>query len=257
MHISPRIIRAEAEALGCLPKFLTDRERERRDNILRLGRAVLAKHGRDRVRFIDICVGLNLTVAAVRRYFVDTDALLGDILHRHLRALVTELAKIPQDAPDRDRKRRAAYIAATRTPVGGLTADHLLLVRDLKLLPEDVRIPLDDLRCEIGKTVAGGHFELALELLDQPYLDAADVEARLAPHMAPRRAAPPHNIMPPDLETPGDWIYTAGFPATTHAPLSATRSPDEIRVAPAKRSSSHLKLATPPTPPPKPARARA
>jgi AcrR family transcriptional regulator len=221
MHISARIIRAEAEALGCLPKFLTDRERERRDNILRLGRSIMAKHGRDRVRFIDIAVGLNLTKAAVRRHFVDIDALLGDILRRHCRALVAELATIPHDAPDRDRKRRAVYIAFTRTPMGGLTADHLLLVRDLKLLPEDERIPLELLRCEIGRIVAGDHFELALELLDQPYFDANDVEAKLAPHISPRRAAPPQKIIPPELEVPGEWIYKAGFPNMTHGPPSA------------------------------------
>jgi AcrR family transcriptional regulator len=217
MHIPARIIRAEAEALGCLPKFLTDRERERRDNILCLGRAIMAKHGRDRVRFIDICVGLNLTSAAIRRHFVDVDALLGDILHRHLHALVAELAKIPQNAPDRDRKRRAAYIAATRTPTGGLTADHLLLVRDLKLLPEDVRIPLERLRCEIGTIVAGDHYELALELLDQPYLDAHDVEAKLAP----RIPSPPKEIMPPEPDLAGESIPKAGFPNMTHAPPAA------------------------------------
>jgi AcrR family transcriptional regulator len=218
MHISPRIIRAEAEALGCLPKFLTDKQREQRDNILRLGRSILAKHGRDRVGFIDIAVGLNITKAALRRHFVDIDALLGNIILRHLRALVAELAKIPHDAPDRERKRRAAYIAATRTPMGGLTQDHLLLVRDLKLLPEDERIPLELLRDEIGRIVAGEHFELALELLDQPYFDANDVEAKLAPHTAPRRAAVPKDIIPPDLEVPREWIYTAGFPNMTHAP---------------------------------------
>jgi AcrR family transcriptional regulator len=221
MHISARIIRAEAEALGCLPKFLTDRERERRDNILRLGRAVLAKHGRDRVRFIDIAVGLNLTRAAVRRHFVDLDALLGDILRRHLRALIAELAKIAQNAPDRDRKRRAAYIAATRTPMGGLTPDHLLLVRDLKLLPEDERIPIELLRDEIGKIVAGDRFEAALELLDLPYLDANDVEAKLGRPTAPvlvQPTAQPRGVIPPELEVAGAWIYNAGFPNQSRAP---------------------------------------
>ena len=205
MHISPRVIRAEAEALGCLPKFLTDKQREQRDNIQRLGRSILAKNGRDRVRFIDIAVGLNITKAALRRHFVDIDALLGNILLRHLRALVAEIAKIPHDAPDRDRKRRAAYIAFTRTPMGGLTQDHLLLVRDLKLLPEDERIPLEVLRDDVGRIVAGDHFEVALELLDLPHFDAAYVEAKLAAHMAPpRRAATPRDFEPPD-----PWLYNA------------------------------------------------
>jgi AcrR family transcriptional regulator len=215
MHISARIIRAEAEALGCLPKYLTDRERERRDNILRLGRSVLARHGRDRVRFIDLAVGLNLTQAAIRRHFVDIDALLADIIRRHLRALVAELAKIPQNAPDRDRKRRAAYIAFTRTPMGTLTPDHLLLVRDRHLLPDDERLPIELLRDEIGRIFAGDNFAVALELLDQPYLDAQEIEAKLAPHTAARRPAAPHA---PDGDAPGAWIYAAGFANMSRAP---------------------------------------
>jgi len=218
MHISARIIRAEAEALGCLPKFLTDRERERRDNILCLGRSILAKHGRDRVRFIDIAVGLNLTKAAVRRHFVDIDALLGHIILLHLRALVAEFAKVPQNAPDRDRKRRAAYIAFTRTPMGGLTPDHILLVRDLKLLPEDERVPLELLRDEVGRIVAGEHFELVLEWLDQPYLDASNVEAKLAPLTPAPRVIPPKEAILPELEVAGAWIYSAGFSNESQAP---------------------------------------
>jgi AcrR family transcriptional regulator len=229
MHISARIIRAEAEALGCLPNFLTDRERERRDNILRLGRAVLAKHGRDRVRFIDIAIGLNITQAAIRRHFVDLDALLGDILRRHCRAIVAELAKIPQDAPDRDRKRRAAYIAATRTPLGNLTADHVLLVRDRHLLPDDERIPLELLRDEIGHIVAGEHFELALELLDLPHVGADEIEAKLARQISPAprpRSAPRSDFIPPgqdesERDAPGQWIYDAGFSAMSRGPPAA------------------------------------
>ena len=134
----------------------------------------------------------------MRRHFSDLDALLATLLRAHLRKLATAIGKIPHDAADRPQKMRAAYLAYTRTDLGTCTEAHLLLVRHRNLLPEDLFAPIEATRRDLGETLARGHSEAALNLLDTPSLDAPCIEAALAGIIA--TAAKQPKSAPPALK---------------------------------------------------------
>src|SRR5271157_2200115 len=124
-----RILRATIEARHNRPAP-TPRQLEREDRIVAGAQTAFAEHGRHTVTLTSMALALRIARSTLRHYFCDLDALLAEILHRHLHRLARALAEIPFDDPDLHQKRRAAYLAATRTPLGGLNEAHLLLVRD-------------------------------------------------------------------------------------------------------------------------------
>jgi AcrR family transcriptional regulator len=190
MHIHPRILRAQADALEGGPHFRTERERERHERIITIGRALMARHGSHAVTFANLAAALRISTTTLRRHFIDLHALLGEILTRHLAALSCALAEIPSDAPDHDRRKRQAYAAFTRTGLGGLTEAHLLLVRDRHFLPDDLLPQIEDARDAIGDTLAGANGREALLLLDEPTIPLPHIEPMLAalqPPAAPRQ----------------------------------------------------------------------
>ena len=107
--------------------------------------------------------------------------------------------KTPNDDPNRDAKRRRAYLAATRTQSGALTDAHLLLLRDRHFLPQDELTHIEAYRHQIGILLAGDRAKFVLPILDNPHATPADIDARLGnlraapaarPQPAPRPAAP-------------------------------------------------------------------
>jgi AcrR family transcriptional regulator len=184
MFIPARILRATARSLDPNPRYLTTREREREERALLLGRGLLAIYGRNALRFGDMAAGLELSPATLRRHFTDLDALLGEILRIHLRGLSSAIGTVNPEDPDRFKKRRAAYMAYTRTPLGGLTHAHLLLVRDLKLLPPDERDGIEETLYGLAECLLPPedaiHAPTVLGLLDNTGLGAAAIDAALA-----------------------------------------------------------------------------
>jgi AcrR family transcriptional regulator len=156
----------------------------------------MAEHGRDTITLTSMALALRIARSTLRHYFCDLDALLAEILHRHLRRLADALGEIPYDDPDLHRKRRAAYLNATRTPLGGLNEAHLLLVRDRHLLPDDLLPLVESYRTSIGLLVAGPDPEPVLALLDNPACYPEAIEATLAPR-TPHQANP---AQPPALQ---------------------------------------------------------
>jgi AcrR family transcriptional regulator len=238
MQIPPRILRAEAESLEPALFERTPRQQARHGRILNIARALMARHGYANITFSALAIALNLGRDTLRRQICDQHALLGEILRKHLQAIARALGAVPWDAPDRHKQRRAAYLAFTRTPMGGFTDAHLLLVRDRNLLPDDVRVPIEQLRASIGQILANTHGEPALALLDTETIDPAAAEAALAallppqppaqteppPTPQPVPAAAPADASPQDWfdtgpEKPGDWIYNVGIPGLTAPPL--------------------------------------
>jgi AcrR family transcriptional regulator len=201
MPIPPRILRAEIEDIpGARPK-LNARERERQQVILTAGRRVLVNHGAAAIRLTDLATALGMSPGTIRRYFPDLDYLLGEILRAHLLALSSAIGQalhgIPFGAPHRQGTARAAYVAATRTILGGLTEGHLLLVRERHTLPPDQLATIEQLREGLGEVLAGELGHAALALLDKPEFSAAQVEAMLRTLAAPARTAPRLRIIPP------------------------------------------------------------
>jgi AcrR family transcriptional regulator len=184
MFIPARILRATARSLDPNPRNLTTREREREVRVLSIGRGLLAIYGRNALKFGDVAAGLEISPTTLRRHFTDLDALLGEILRLHLRALSIAIGRVNAEEPDRFRKRRAAYLAYTRTPMGGLTHAHLLLARDLKLLPDDERVGIEETLEGIAECLLPPqdaiHAPTVLGLLDNPGLGAPAIDAALA-----------------------------------------------------------------------------
>lgn len=189
MTTPARILRAQAQDIAPALFRRTPAQAARHENILAVGQALMARHGRHHILFTRFALALNLDPSTLRRDIIDLDAMLGEILRRHLHALSRALGQVPSDDPERQRKRRAAYLAYTRTPNGALTPPHLLLVRDCRLLPPDVRLPIEELRADIGRALAGDLGEEAMSLLDTPGLDAARAEFIFA-HYSPQKPAP-------------------------------------------------------------------
>jgi len=253
MQTPHRLLRADAACFDRNPPLFSAKERERHDRILEVGRSILARRGRHAVSLAGLAVALRMTSPTLRRHFPDLDALLGEILRQHLHEIAVELGKIPHDAPDRNRQRRAAYLGFTRTALGGFTEAHLLLVRDRHTLPDDLLSTIEETRFLLGGNLAGDMACEALSHLDNPFLSQARIEAILAlpekseilptataapiqaataaPIKATADPAPPAPAPPPPLapdhwqstatldgEKPGDWIYAAGIPSVSRGP---------------------------------------
>ena len=187
-----RILRASADNRHQRPEQ-TPREIEREERILAVAQTVMAEHGRHEISFTSMALALRMVRSTLRHHFCDLDELLAAILHRHLRRLSYAIGEVPQDAPDRLPKMRAAYLAHTRTILGGYTEAHLLLVRDRHLLPAELLTSIDFIRHNLGDILAYGHAEEALDLLDSRYLSAARIEEFIAILTAPQAepARPP------------------------------------------------------------------
>jgi AcrR family transcriptional regulator len=179
MRTPDRILRADAENLERDPPDLTPRELEQYTRILTLAEGLMARHGIHTMTASSLAQALGIGTGTLRRHFADLDALLAALLHRHLRKLAHALRQVPQDATDRPQKRRAAYLAYTRSERGSLTDAHLLLVRDRHLLPADLLTTIEATRRKLGDMLTHGDAEEALGLLDMPSLDAPRIEAAL------------------------------------------------------------------------------
>jgi len=208
MHTPPRILRAEIEDIPGARQRLSARERERQAVILAAGRRVLVNHGRAGIRLADLAIALGMAPATIRRYFPDLDDLLGEILRTHLLAISSAIGEALRNAPaptqaatnganpgataaHRQAIARAAYLAATRTVLGGHTEAHLLLMRERHHLPPDLFAAIEGTRAALGEVLAGDHWAEALGLLDLPELSPAMIEGMLRVLVPPARTAAP------------------------------------------------------------------
>ena len=134
------------------------------------------------------------------------------ILNRHLLTLSTAMGTLPQGANDKQAARRGAYLAHTRTGLGGLTEAHLLLVRDRHLLPLADLERIEAIRANLATLLTADHAGAVIDLLDMPSIGLADIDAILAARAAheaahapppaqpaPAAARPIFQLPPPDL----------------------------------------------------------
>ena len=199
MHTPIRILRAECDEIPGQRPEPDHREEEKRHRILDGAQRLMARHGSAAIRLTHFALAMRMAPQTLRRHFVDMDSVLAEILHRHLQTIVRAMAGVAPNDPNRDRARRAIYLAATRTAFGAPNEAHLLLIRERHLLPPDLLEPLEAHRLSIGDILAGAHAAAALALLDTPELDATDIETALAAITQPRKAPParpPQNAAP-------------------------------------------------------------
>ena len=118
MNPPARICRAIVQDIIGRP-VLTGRQRDREDKILIAGEKLMARFGRHGITFALVAASVSISRATLFFHFTDLDALLGEILRRHLRALATALGEVPRETPNRQPVLRATYLHATRGPFGG------------------------------------------------------------------------------------------------------------------------------------------
>ena len=191
MKPSHRALRDRIDAIpGNHPRF-TAREQDRQEQIVTAGRTLLAEFGASSFTLNAFALALRMSPASIRRHFIDLDSLLVHILNRHLLTLSTVMGTLPRTANDKHAARRAAYLAHTRTPLGGLTEAHLILVRDRHLLPQADRDRIETIRANLATLMAADHADSVIEWLDTPTMDLADIDAILAARAAAHAAPAP------------------------------------------------------------------
>ena len=230
MHASPRTLRADIEDIPGARPCLTEREHERRRLILAAGRRAMVHHGRAGFRLPDLATALGMAPGTIRRYFPDLDYLLSEILTAHLLALSNAIGNalrgVAPDAPHRQGTARAAYLAATRTILGGHTEGHLLLLRERHTLPDDVRGHIEQTRAGLGEILAGTLGETALGLLDMPELSLDQIEAMLRTLAPQARATPRLRVIPGTSHPAARAMKTIeSRVAPPHPPAARSRQP--------------------------------
>jgi AcrR family transcriptional regulator len=189
-----RILRAHFDDIPNARPRLSTRELEREDRILEAARVLMARFGRGNLTFNGLAIAMRLAPATIRRHFPDLDTILTELLVRHLRAISRALGEIPFDHPNRLPALRAAYVAFTRNGFSGTTEIHTLLIRERHFLPPDLAARIEHLRDLIGQNLATDHVDTTLILLDNPFLEPAQIEAMLAtlanPAPAPLKLKP-------------------------------------------------------------------
>jgi AcrR family transcriptional regulator len=206
MHTPIRTLRDDIEDIPGARRYLSTRELDRQDLIRAAAARIMARHGRLAITITGLAGALCLSPGTIKRLFPDMDALLIDIVRGHLRGISNAIAAIERDDPACFARRRAAYLAFTRTPMGNPTEAHLLLLRDRHTLPPDALQSLEEFRHSIGECLAGKQAAIALNLLDMPDLMPAEIEACLAsltalaaarPAPAPSAPRPEPTVEPP------------------------------------------------------------
>ena len=211
MKTPARILRATIENRHGRPTQ-TERELARENRIVTGAQTAFAEHGRNKTTLTSMAIALRTSRSTLRDCFCDLDALFAEILHRHLTSLAHAFGAVPYDDPEAFPKRRAIYLALTRTALGGLTEAHILLVRDRHLLPDDLLSTVEAHRHSIGLLLAGPLAQRALAILDSPDWDPETIEetltfqarklAQAAQPPATRSAAPPPAAKPPKPPAP-------------------------------------------------------
>jgi AcrR family transcriptional regulator len=197
-----RTLRALIEDLPEARRFLNRREEKQRDLIRAAGTRFFALLGHDSFTIPILAKALWMSPAAFNIHYCDLESLLADLIRTHLMNLFKALGTVPSDAPDRAAARRAAYLQATRTPLGGLTETHLLLVNRRENLPPDLREPIEELRASLGRNLAGDDADLAFRLLDAPELSPTEIETTLTGIIAAREARHAKHQPAPQAPTP-------------------------------------------------------
>ena len=226
MRPSHRALRDRIDAIPGNQPSLTLREQDRQEQIVTAGRTILAEFGAGSFTMTAFALALRMSPATIRRHFIDLDSLLVHILNHHLLTLSTVMGTLPRTANDKHAARRRAYLAHTRTPLGGLTEAHLLLVRDRHLLPQADLERIETVRASLAPLMAAKHAEAVMELLDMPAMDLADIDAILAARAT--QAAPASEPAPaapcPIVKLPPPRTRQAIWPESWHGSASATEA---------------------------------
>jgi len=220
MTIPTRILRAMATDYDPHPRTLTPRQQQMLERIQIIGLKIFAAFGPQNITFRQFAEALDISPRVLKHYYVDLDALVGDLIRTHLAALSAELGKIAENADNRAAKLRQAYYNFTHTALGALTDAHLLTTRDTELLPDDERLPIEATTTAIGQIIAGPKSAETMRLLDTADLTLSRIEQLLA-----------NNAANPANNAGARQATTIRAPQTVAAELTSTSAPEKLKMA--------------------------
>jgi TetR/AcrR family transcriptional regulator len=117
----------------------------KRSHLLRTAAPLFARHGYDRTSLAMIAVAAGVSKGLVYHYYPDKNAVLADIIRRHLAELI-EAVTAAADADARAPERRLADMAAALLGAyRDADAEHQVQVAHLRLLPEPVQHELKEM----------------------------------------------------------------------------------------------------------------
>jgi AcrR family transcriptional regulator len=219
METPHRLLRAVAEDADPKLRDLSTRDLDRRDRIFEVAQTLFSRFGRHGVTFRGLAAANHMSPVTLRRFFLDIDALLGELFVRHMRMIATFIGRVSADDPDRHRLYRAAYIAATRTGFGAPTQAHMLFTMYRPTLPDDIAYDLNQARLALGDMISGSadRADELLELLDTPTIDPEEIELIWQRRIARTAAFAKANAAPPrapviDLQNPAKPSHAAPPP---------------------------------------------
>jgi AcrR family transcriptional regulator len=197
METPHRILRAHAEDLDPTLRDLTIREIGRQERIHKVAQSLFVRYGRHTITFRGLATAMKMATATLRKHYTCLDALLAALLHQHLMHISKAFGDVPHDAPNRPKALRAAYLAATRTGLGGFTEAHALFVMQRATLPPDLLESIEEIHLGLGARLGGPSALETLTFMDNPAVDAARIDAILATYEAP--PAKPEPAPPPQI----------------------------------------------------------
>jgi AcrR family transcriptional regulator len=185
------------------PPPLNKRQQARENRIIAIATAFIARFGRARLTPRILAEAMCISPAALRWHFADIDALIGEILRRHLNQVIEALTAIPE-GPHRAAAMRQAAEAA-RSENGVTVPAYTVLLEQLAALPEDLRVDIEALNHRIN-ALLGTVPDIRSAPVPTP---AASQTTRLpqtthqppsSPHLRPGIPTPPHRMnTPPPL----------------------------------------------------------
>ena len=184
MRTPTRHLRACVAGIPGIRTPLSLPDLERREALLGAARTVLVEFGRDTFSIPQFAQAIDCSAHTLRRFFIDLEALLAEILNKHLQGISDAMSQFPRACADWPAARRAAYLAFTRKAFGTLTTDHFIFTRDYLTLPTEERRVIEDFHDTLGSMLGGISARDTLSLLDDPAIDADEIEILIARRVA-------------------------------------------------------------------------
>jgi AcrR family transcriptional regulator len=211
MPTPTRILRALCEELDPTMHDRTTRQECQFQRIMQCAPPLLTFYNLDRITFTALAAAMRMAPVTLRFHFVDIPALLGYLIREHLRKINAAIAAVRRESPNHFQLRRAAYLAATRTPLGAHTDIHLLMLNNLANLPDDVRLPILAIQQQMASALAPpDQADFVFSMMDNPFISPRRLEAIIA------------------TPEPG-WHETAGPPAEAAEPPAPLTIPTPER----------------------------
>jgi TetR/AcrR family transcriptional regulator len=111
----------------------------KRSHLLRTAAPLFARHGYDRTSLAMIAVAAGVSKGLVYHYYPDKDAVLADVIRRHLARLIEAVTAVTAADGRAPERRLADMAAALLAAYRDADAEHQVQVAHLRLLPGPVQ----------------------------------------------------------------------------------------------------------------------